>query len=417
MEVLVISKSRANPKKTNIYIMLTVFTFWVNMRLHWIDALKGMGIMLVVFAHHSLPVALDTYIFSFHMPLFFFISGFLFDFGKYAESAANFVKGRFISLIVPYFGFALLTCLFYFLLDTGFQPGVTNIDFFGNSALYSIYSILYALGPLVSYNSPLWFLTCLFVTELLFYRTAKKYYSEPKKLVLWLTVAGIIGYLYSIYVSFRLPWNADVALSAVVFYGAGNLFRRFIEPEEQKQKEKFGGFGSESGSRGSVSRLRKIFLRVDKLLPGVFILLNLLYLGYLMEFPATDKINMNVLQYGDFFSYYLLAFSGIFGFVYLFKNVRSSKILEYYGRNSLIVLALHFPLKDILTKLAILSFGVELEYFYYNLAFAFSLTVLNLLCLIPVIFLINNYFPFLVGKKSSPTKFEGLKIYFRKFIN
>ncbi|MCO5381610.1 MAG: acyltransferase family protein [Methanosarcina barkeri] len=99
------------------------------MRLHWIDALKGIGIMLVVFAHHSLPVALDTYIFSFHMPLFFFISGFLFDFGKYTGSATNFVKGRLRSLIVPYFCFALLTCLFYFLLDTRFQPGITNIEF------------------------------------------------------------------------------------------------------------------------------------------------------------------------------------------------------------------------------------------------------------------------------------------------
>lgn len=392
------------------------------MRLHWIDALKGMGIMLVVFAHHSLPVALDTYIFSFHMPLFFFISGFLFDFGKYAESGASFVKGRFRSLIVPYFSFALLTCLFYFLLDTGFQPGVTNIDFFGNSALYGAYSILYALGPLVSYNPPLWFLTCLFVTELLFYGFARKYYPEPGKFVLVITAAGVIGYLYSIYVPFRLPWNADVALTAVVFYGAGNLFRKFVELEEQKSEEEFNGFGSGSGSKGSCSKesyskLRKVTVRINKFLPWIFILLNLLYLGYLVEFPTTEKVNMNVLKYGDFFSYYLLAFSGIFAFIYLFKKVGSSRILEYYGRNSLIVLALHFPLKDILTKLALLIFGVELEYFYYNLAFALSLTVLNLLCLIPAIFLINNYFPFLAGKKNPSTGFEGLKVYFRKFAD
>ncbi|MGB9132680.1 MAG: acyltransferase family protein, partial [Methanosarcina sp.] len=322
------------------------------MRLHWIDALKGIGIMLVVFAHHSLPVALDTYIFSFHMPLFFFISGFLFDFGKYAESTANFVKGRFRSLIVPYFCFALITCLFYFLLDTGFQPGVTNIEFFETSALYGIYSILYALGPLVSYNPPLWFLTCLFVTELLFYGFAKKYYGEPGKLVLWLTAAGIIGYLYSVYVPFRLPWNADVALSAVAFYGAGNLFRKITEPDE-KSGVASGTNVKANSSFNSESRFRAGFSRTEKFFPGIFILLNLLYFAYLLEFP-TDKINMNVLKYGNFFSYYFLAFSGIFAFVYLFKKVGSSKILEYYGRNSLIVLALHFPLKDILTKLAVI---------------------------------------------------------------
>lgn len=374
------------------------------MRLHWIDALKGIGIILVVFAHHSLPIALDTYIFSFHMPLFFFISGFLFDFGKYAESASGFVKGRFRSLIVPYFIFALLTCLFYFLLDTGFQPGVTNIEFFENSTLYGIYSILYALGPLVSYNPPLWFLSCLFVTELLFYGFAKKYYGEPGKLVLWLTAAGIAGYLYSVYVPFRLPWNADVALAAVVFYGAGNLFRKFTEQgAESGSGLSFNSYSGLSAglSTNSGSRFREKVSRAEKFFPGVFILLNLLYLGYLLAFPTTDKLNMNVLKYGSFFSLYVLAFSGIFTFVYLFKKVGSSKILEYYGRNSLIVLALHFPLKDVLTKLALLSLGVELEYFYYNLAFALSLTLLNLICLVPVIFIINNYFPFILGKKRS----------------
>jgi len=386
------------------------------MRLHWIDALKGIGIILVVFAHHSLPVALDTYIFSFHMPLFFFISGFLFDFGKYAESAANFVKGRFRSLIVPYFCFAVLTCLFYFLLDTAFQPEVTNIKFFEASAVYGIYSIIYALGPLVSYNPPLWFLTCLFVTELLFYRFAKKYYGEPRKLVLWLTAAGVIGYLYSVYVPFRLPWNADVALSAVVFYGAGNLFRKIIEPKKESRVEPEAKSGSGAFLEAD-SKFRKGISRVEKFFPGIFLLLNLLYLGYLLEFPTTDKVNMNVLKYGGFFSYYLLAFSGIFAFVYLFKKVGSSKILEYYGKNSLIVLALHFPIKDIMAKLVVIILGIDIEYFYYNAAFALSLTVLNLLCLIPVIFLINNYFPFLIGKKGSSTEFEGLKARFRKFVS
>jgi acyltransferase len=359
------------------------------MRLQWIDALKGLGIILVVFAHHSLPVAIDTYIFSFHMPLFFFISGFLFDFGKYADSAIGFVKGRFKSLIVPYFCFALLTCLFYFLLDTAYQPGVTNIDFFENTALYGIYSIFYALGPMISYHPPLWFLTCLFITELLFYGFAKKYYEEPKKLVIWLSIAGIVGYLYSLYVPFRLFWNADVALSAVVFYGAGNLFRKLIKSEYAEVI-----FNLELDSR-----FNKDFFRFKMFFPAIFIFLNLIYFTYLLGFP-TDKINMNVMKYGNFFSFYFLAFSGIFAFFYIFKKVKSSKILEYYGRNSLTVLALHFPIKDILTKISVILFGVEFECFYCKTAFALSLTFLNFLCLVPFISIINNYFPFILGKKA-----------------
>ena len=104
------------------------------MRLNWVDTLKGIGIILVVVAHYRLPTALDTYIFSFHMPLFFFISGFLLNFVKYAESVTTFIKGRFRSLIVPYFAFAVLTCLFYILLDETYTPIVTSIEFFLASA-------------------------------------------------------------------------------------------------------------------------------------------------------------------------------------------------------------------------------------------------------------------------------------------
>jgi hypothetical protein len=41
----------------------------------------------------------------------------------------------------------------------------------------------------------------------------------------------VIGYLYADYVHIRLPWNTEVVLTTVVFYGAGNLFRKFAESE------------------------------------------------------------------------------------------------------------------------------------------------------------------------------------------
>jgi fucose 4-O-acetylase-like acetyltransferase len=369
------------------------------MRLHWIDTLKGIGIILVVFAHHSLPETLNTYIYSFHMPLFFFVSGFLFDIGKYAGSTASFVRRRFGSLIVPYLFFALLTCLFYFLLDSFLQPKVTNIEFFEADVLHMIYSILFAPGTLVSYNPPLWFLPCLFVTELLFYEFAKKSLGDQKHLVLLLIAAGVAGYLYSLFVSFRLPWNADVALSAVVFYGAGNLFRKFTESESEPKSS----IVLESEFKENVTKIEK------KILP-VLLLLSLLYIRYIIEFPIIAKSNMNSMEYGNFISFYIPAFLGIFTFIHLSKKVDSSNILEYYGRNSLIVLVLQFPIKDLLSTLAFLVFGIDLDADYYNTSIALGLTVLNLILMVPLISLINNYFPFLLGKKGSSTNLEGFKL-------
>ena len=297
-------------------------------------------------------------------------------------------------------------------MDTIYQPKVINIEFCEANVLYRIYSILYALGPLISYNPPLWFLPCLFVTELLFYEFAKKYYADPRRLIFWLIAAGIIGYLYAMYVPFRLFWNADVALTAVVFYGAGNLYGKFTESGEKSIAEL--GTGSSLEARKRFYPVKHFF---SKFFPGVFILMNLLYLVYLMEFSMTCKVDMNNLKYGNFFSFYLLAFSGIFACFYLSKKIGSSKVLVYYGRNSLIVLALHVPMMNVLTQTAYMSLGIKSEYLDYNAAFALSLTVLNLFLLIPVIFLINNNFPFLVGQQDYSAYFEGFKARLKNLVN
>jgi len=49
-----------------------------NKRIEWADTLKAIGIFFVVLGHNVLPAEMYKYIFSFHVPLFFFISGYLF---------------------------------------------------------------------------------------------------------------------------------------------------------------------------------------------------------------------------------------------------------------------------------------------------------------------------------------------------
>ena len=50
-----------------------------------IDALKGLGILLMVIGHSNLPFNLRGLIFVFHMPLFFIVSGYLYKERSYAE--------------------------------------------------------------------------------------------------------------------------------------------------------------------------------------------------------------------------------------------------------------------------------------------------------------------------------------------
>ncbi len=66
----------------------------------------------------------------------------------------------------------------------------------------------------LTYNPAIWFLTCLFLVELLFFF----YYrlSRGKWIGLFLLTAAILGY-GSTFLQFAIPWNGFVALTAVVF--------------------------------------------------------------------------------------------------------------------------------------------------------------------------------------------------------
>lgn len=46
-------------------------------RLDWVDIAKGIAIVLMILGHSSLPNTIQNWIYSFHMPFFFFISGVL----------------------------------------------------------------------------------------------------------------------------------------------------------------------------------------------------------------------------------------------------------------------------------------------------------------------------------------------------
>lgn len=71
-----------------------------------IDILKGIGIILVVIGHNSSGV-LRNFIYTFHMPLFFIISGFLFS----KKNIKDYLMNSFQRLLIPYFLFLILLSL------------------------------------------------------------------------------------------------------------------------------------------------------------------------------------------------------------------------------------------------------------------------------------------------------------------
>ena len=76
------------------------------------DILKGGGILLVILGHIQIPYMLKTVIYSFHMPLFFFVSGCFFR----PISLREFFAKKTRQLLIPWAFFAFLLFAYLFVL-------------------------------------------------------------------------------------------------------------------------------------------------------------------------------------------------------------------------------------------------------------------------------------------------------------
>ncbi len=68
----------------------------------WVNTAKCIGIIAVILGHIASP--LTTFIYSWHIPFFFILSGFFIDKNK---ATLDFISKNILRLMVPYFLFAL----------------------------------------------------------------------------------------------------------------------------------------------------------------------------------------------------------------------------------------------------------------------------------------------------------------------
>lgn len=130
----------------------------IENRVKWIDACKGLGIILVLLGYAPISRPLADYIFSFHMPLFFFISGYLLNVNK-EKRIIEFIILKIRTLLIPYVSFSLISIILMSLINDTF---VSSWSEFFRSMIISKRNEIF-------YNIPLWFLTTLFLIEILYF--------------------------------------------------------------------------------------------------------------------------------------------------------------------------------------------------------------------------------------------------------
>lgn len=162
-------------------------------RILYIDRLKGFGIFLVVFGHviqynmtNFTENSVFEAIYSFHMPFFFFLSGYIADKTTIIDSIQDFfpfLKKKAISLLIPFFSWALVFKYFF----------TSDLDL-------TIQSFIGILSNQIV-NPGLWFLLMLFEIMLvysLFYVVSKKINKRKIFISDFLLLSSIIIFFLAI---------------------------------------------------------------------------------------------------------------------------------------------------------------------------------------------------------------------------
>lgn len=283
-----------------------------------IDIAKGIGILLVILGHGLLSPSLHYAVYSFHMPLFFVLSGYCF-------SERQNWKRDFHSLILP-FVLTVIICSVLYLCAGKFEEVSSRLFslFLPRGFQSSFFTIDCSSGPV-------WFLVALFWCRLIFRRIKEQHYVLFFAFVISIVSVYCHNYLFS------LPLGFDLGAQAVMIYAIGELIKR------------------KAHTRSKILTLSSLML----------IPLWLVCLPYI-------RIDMAECLYQPCYLSVIVSMGGVIGVLIVsefLKRINCSKIFTYSGRNSLYILCAHTVLITVIGAWGIASMKAGIANLILSLLF------------------------------------------------
>lgn len=300
-------------------------------RLSYIDIAKGIGIFLVVLGHTRYPYTRDI-IYSFHMPLFFFLSGYLLTLSKIDTSFILYLKKKIKGLYRPF----LIFSFFYLAFNNFF----VWINFLSNDYYYSAKKIVIVFFENIcflsdsQFSGTFWFIRNLFFLELISFLCIRfgmhffyKYLPQYLLVVSLLTAVCCFCCSY-----FKIVPTFTNIFGAAVFYFMGFLIRNYYSKILNFRYLKYIG------------------------------LLFVIGIGY------NIKVDMVVNYYSNYLFFILTGCMGSLAILQICMQIERFRFMQFFitlGENSIYILCFH-----------ILAFKIVL--FFFLLAKGYSLSYLNI---------------------------------------
>lgn len=339
-------------------------------RISYIDMAKGIGIFLVVLGHSDFSSeGFITWISSFHMPLFFILSGMLLSHTHASEQTMTFLlKKKTKTILLPYLTFSILSIAFSAILDTAEFCSYLPLALLMTGTFYGI--------------SVLWFLPALFFSELLFLfikkHTAPTFSPLLYTVICLLTVFTANFYHYRYVTDFENYFSLAGAFllsvfvrtgMAVTFLAMGYYIHSFCKKDQKP---------------------------VTCLLSALLFLMLNLFLAF-----QNGSVDLNNLIFHNYVLYFSSALCGSLFVICFCAALPPQKALISVGKNSLIIMATHMNCR---------FFGIC--YAIGNLVLSFLpfigrpgyfLVVMGCMVLLETaaVYLIRHYAPALIGQEKN----------------
>ena len=311
-------------------------------RLEYLDAAKGLGILLVILGHiyawnpNINRKILVTWIYSFHMPLFFIVSGMLIKYKNYCN-IKEFIFSRIKHILVPYIVFSLCNALVRILLY-GYDESAFIRDVICTFILIGVDT---------------WFLQALFLAEIMFIVIRKIVKNEY---ILTSVIAAL--FIFSLFITkedrFLLQYFSRVFVS-LGYITIGYKLMYFIQ---------------------------------EKKVPNI-LLVGLCGVQVILARYNTF-VDLNNLEFNNKILYVINSVVGATVIILILKNLNvKSRFLRYCGSNSLIIFATHGNL--------IYLFRKYISTNMHGYISGIGLMILIMLMEVPLIYIIHNYIPWIMG--------------------
>lgn len=292
----------------------------------WADTVRGFAMLLIIFGHTigycDELRGLAEYLSSFYVPLFFVVSGYLFTHDP-QEGLLHFMKRKALRILVPYFVFAMVSLIPFYLFSGEIQGILSSRRDIDNPFFHGLFNILYASGHSggLAQNSPLWFLPCYFTVIVLAKLVSEKIHVEGKYTSITLG-AAFLGIGYVIYQDFNYayPYCLETALIMLYFFFLGRQVR-----------------------------VLHLVLLKNPLIPAA-----LLILGFAVQ-RFNEKISCMNNDYGDYFLIFVIAATcSALGYLLLFSSLKPNQTLSCLGIHTIPFLVMH--------KMPIIFFQAKMPY-------------------------------------------------------